>query len=166
MQMTQPTEQDLAHWKQVYQQYRPRLKPNRISGAALYSYLGSRYPLLPLDDPRASRLVTENILSNKVLMRQLPRGCVPEPVCCTIAQTGDGAELYRAQDAIFAGIDILVGIDLISGYFLVEGSSLLWDELYAHRGLNEDDMENVFAVAEYISCLERFGMLERVLTDV
>ena len=64
MQMTQGTEQDLARWKQVYQQYRPRLKPNRISGAMLYAYLESRYPLLPLDDPRANRLVTENILSN------------------------------------------------------------------------------------------------------
>jgi len=164
MQMTQGTEQDLARWKQVYQQYRPRLKPNRISGATLYAYLKSRYPLLPLNDPRANRLVSENILSNKVFARQLPKGCAPEPVCCTIAQTGSGAELYRAQDAVFAGIDILVGIDLISGYFLVEGSSRLWDELYAHRGLNEDDLENTYCVAEYIACLQCFGMLDRVLS--
>lgn len=165
MQMTQATEQDLAHWKQVYQQYRPRLKPNRISGATLYAYLESHYPLLPLDDPRANRLVSENILSNKVFARQLPKGCVPEPICCTIAPTGNGAELYRAQDAVFAGIDILVGIDLISGYFLVEGSSLLWDELYAQRGLNEDDLENAYSVAEYVACLERFGILDRVLSN-
>lgn len=162
MQMTQPTEQDLARWKQAYEAYRPRLKPNRISGAALYQFLESRYPLLPLDDPRANRLVTENILSNKIFARQLPKGCAPEPVCCTIAPTGSGAELYRVQDAVFAGIDILVGIDLISGYFLVEGSSLLWDELYAHRGLNEADLENMYSVAEYIACLQRFGMLEQV----
>jgi len=162
MQTTQATKQDIERWKQIYQQYRPRLKPNRISGATLYAYLESRYPLLPLDDPRANRLVTENILSNKVFARQLPKGCMPEPVCCTIARAGNGTDLYRKQDAVFAETDILVGIDLVSGYFLVEGSSLLWDELYARRGLNEDDLENTYCVAEYIACLQRFGMLDQV----
>jgi len=164
MQTTQATKQDIERWKQIYQQYRPRLKPNRISGATLYAYLESRYPLLPLDDPRANRLVTENILSNKVFARQLPKGCMPEPVCCTIARAGNGTDLYRTQDAVFAETDILVGIDLVSGYFLVEGSSLLWDELYARRGLNEDDLENTYCVAEYIACLQRFGMLDHVLS--
>jgi len=163
MQSKLATEEDLARWKRVYKEYRPRLRPNRTSGAALFAYLESRYPLLPLDDPHANRLVTENILSNKVFATQLPKGCAPEPVCCTILPAGNGADLYRTQDTIFAGIDILVGIDLVSSYFLVEGSSLLWDELYAHRGLNESDLENTYSVAEYIACLTRFGMLEEKL---
>ena len=53
MQTTLATEEDVARWKRIYQEYKPRLKPNRISGAMLYDYLDSRYPLRPLDDQRA-----------------------------------------------------------------------------------------------------------------
>ena len=45
----------------------------------------------------------------------------------------------------------------------MEGSSLLWDELYAYRGLNEPELENYYSVAEYVSCLNRFGLLEETL---
>ncbi|HWQ98115.1 MAG TPA: hypothetical protein VN538_08515 [Clostridia bacterium] len=163
MQTTPPNEQDFARWKQIYAEYRPRLAPNRISGAALYAYLDAHYPLLMPDDPCLGGVVTQNILANESLARQLPQGSQPEPVCAVIEPVGAGLALYRAQDAVFAGCEILVGIDLVSGYFLVEGSSLLWDELYARRGLNEDDLNNVYSVAEYISCLKRFGMLEHAL---
>jgi len=163
MQTTPPTEQDLQHWNEVYAKYRPRLKPNRISGAALCAYLESQYPVLLPENPSAGRVVSENILGNEVFARLLPQGYKPEPVCCIIEPVKSGIALYRSQDAVFECCEIFVGIDLITGYFLVEGSSLLWDELYAHRGLNEEDLENVYSVAEYISCLERFGMLEQVL---
>ena len=29
--------------------------------------------------------------------------------------------------------------------------------------LNEEDLENVYSVAEYVSCLKRFGKLESVI---
>ena len=160
MQTTQATQEDIARWKRVFAEYKPRLKPNRISGAALYAYLESRYPLLMMEDKRADQVVIGNILNNECFASLLPAGEQPEPVCCAIEPVGSGLALYRAQDAVFSGCDIIVGIDLVSGYFLVEGSSLLWDELYAHRGLNEVDLENFYCVAEYIACLIRFGMLE------
>ena len=164
MQTTPVTKEDIAAWHQIYAEFRPKLKPNRISGLALYSYLESRHPILPLDDPRAKQVVSQNILQNECFSRELPPGRAPEPICCTVQRAGKGEQLYRAQDAVFSGCDIFVGIDLTSGYFLVEGSSLLWDELYAHRGLNEADLENVYTVAEYISCLKRFGLLEETLS--
>lgn len=164
MQTTPVTKEDIASWKKIHVEFRPKLKPNRISGLALYSYLESGYPLLPLDDPRAKQVVSQNILQNECFSRELPPGEAPEPICCTILRTGNGESLYRAQDAVFSGCDIFVGIDLASGYFLVEGSSLLWDELYAHRGLNETDLENTYAVAEYIGCLRRFGLLEETVS--
>jgi len=163
MQTTQATQEDIARWKRIYEEYRPRLRPNRISGAALYAYLESRYPLLCMEDTRADQVVTDNILKNACFASLLPEGEQPEPVCCAIEPVGSGLTLYHAQDAVFSGCDIIVGIDLVSGYFLVEGSSLLWDELYAHRGLNESDLENFYSVAEYIACLTRFGMLEEHL---
>lgn len=164
MQTTQATQEDVARWKRVYDEYRPCLRSNRISGAALFAYLESRYPLLYMEDARADQVVIDNILLNECFASQLPSGEQPEPVCCTIEPVGSGLALYRAQDAVFAGCEIIVGIDLVSGYFLVEGSSLLWDELYAHRGLNEADLENCYSVAEYIACLSRFGMLEETLS--
>lgn len=164
MQTTLATEEDVARWKRIYQEYKPRLKPNRISGAMLYDYLDSRYPLRPLDDQRAHQMVTDNILKNECFARQLPAGTLPEPVCCVVEPVGSGEKLYRAQDAVFAGCEIIVGIDLISGYFLVEGSSALWDELYAHRGLNESDLDNFYCVSEYVSCLSKFGLLEETLS--
>ena len=163
MQTTLSTEEDVARWKRIYSEYRPLLKPNRISGAELYDYLDSRYPLLPLEDERANQMVNDNIRHNAFFACQLPAGTLPDPVCCVIEPVGSGGALYRAQDAVFFGCEIIVGIDLVSGYFLVEGSSALWDELTAQRGLNETDLENVYCVAEYISCLSRFGLLEQTL---
>jgi len=122
MQTTRATEEELARWKRVYAEYKPRLKPNRISGAALYAYPESRYPLLLMEDNRADRVVIDNILKNECFANLLPPGEQPEPVCCTIEPVGSGLALYRAQDAVFAGCEIIVGIDLVSGYFLVEGS--------------------------------------------
>ena len=158
-----PTQSDLGDWKRVYAQYRGSLHPNRISGAELYAYLGEHYPLIPLDDPRMDQIVACNILENEVFSRELPQGAEPDPVCCAVAPSGAGEALYSGQDEIFSGCPILVGIDLVSGYFLVEGSSLLWDELYARRGLNENDLANEYVVAEYIACLQRFGLLEETL---
>ena len=163
MQTTPVTKADIARWKQIYAEYQPQLKPNRISGAMLYAYLDSHYPLRPLDDSRAEFTVTQNILQNECFACQLPEGTAPEPVCCVIEPVGSGSALYSAQDAVFAGSEIIVGIDLVTGYFLVEGSSALWDELYVQRGLNQDDLENFYSVAEYIACLTRFGMLEQTL---
>jgi len=163
MQTTQATQEDIARWKRVYEEYRPRLRSNRISGAALFAYLESRYPLLYMEDTRADQVLIDNILKNECFASQLPSGEQPEPVCCAIEPVGTGLALYHAQDAVFSGCDIIVGIDLVSGYFLVEGSSLLWDELYAHRGLNEDDLNNSYSVAEYIACLTRFDLLAETL---
>lgn len=165
MQQTKPTKQDISRWSAISDVYRPRLYPNRISGEALYDYLETHYPLLPIDDTSACQVVSANILENECFASALPEGVSPDPVCCKIAHAGSGETLYQAQEALYGGCDIFVGIDRVTGYYIVEGSSLLWDELYAHRGLNETDLKNDYCVAEYVSCLERFGLLEQVLSD-
>ncbi|MEA4869426.1 MAG: hypothetical protein VB062_02165 [Christensenella sp.] len=159
------TPEDVAQWKQTAERYRGRLLANRISGSELYAYLQSRYPLLPLDDAHANQVVVSNILENDCFASELPPGALPEPVCCIIENKDAGAALYRAQDELFSGCEIFVGIDLVSGFFAVEGSSLLWDELFAHRGLSERDLANSYLVAEYVACLTRFGLLEQTLAN-
>ena len=158
----EPTIEEIAGWKQVFTAYKPRLKPNRKSGEEVLTYLRSRYPLRDLADADADQVVIQNILLNESLARELPPGGASQPVCCLIERVGAGDALYREQDACFAGIEIFVGIDLVTGYFVVEGSSLLWDELYAFRGLNERDLSNCYSVAEYIACLERFDLLDQI----
>jgi len=164
MLMHEPSTEEIATWKQIFAAYRPRLKPNRKSGEALYAYLFSRYSLRPLADANADQVVIQNILQNESLSRELLPDAAPRPVCCIIEPIGAGEALYREQDACFAGIEIFVGIDLETGYFVVEGSSRLWDELYAFRGLNENDLNNYYSVAEYVACLTRFGLLEQTTT--
>jgi hypothetical protein len=164
--LTQPATPELIEsWKRTFAQYKGRLQPNRKSGAELKEYLCSKYPLREETSDSAHSVVIQNFLANKPLADELPPGRQPEPFCAVVLREGTGAALYAAQDEVFSGIPIFVGVDLVSGYFLVEGSSLLWDELFAFHGLNETDLENYYLVAEYVACLERFGMLEQTLSS-
>jgi hypothetical protein len=162
MLMQEPSAEDIATWKQVFNTYAPHLKPNRKSGEKLLTHLRSRYSLRALQDADADQVVTQNILLNESLARELPPGTVPKPICCMVEPVGAGETLYHEQDTCFAGVEIFVGIDLVSGYFVVEGSSRLWDELYAFRGLNENDLANYYSVAQYIACLKRFDLLASI----
>ena len=164
MLMQEPTPGLYAQWRQVWSRYRPRLVPNRKNGAALQEYLLQKYPLLPRRDAAALRVITGNILHNAPHVNRLPTGSRPQPVAYQVENTGAGRQLYDQQDPDFRGTPIFVGLDLTSGFFCVEASSLLWDELYAFRGLDDQDLQNPFSVAEYISCLQRFGQLQQTLT--
>jgi hypothetical protein len=146
----------VAGWKAVFEEHHDRLRPNRKSGQAILNYLRSQYPLEERHDEAALSVVSENVLNNEPFREKLRPGKAPAPIAFTIPHKGSALSLYAQQDALFMGQDILVGIDLESGYFCVEGSSLLWDELYAFRGLDERDIENYYCVAEYIACLARF----------
>jgi hypothetical protein len=81
-------------------------------------------------------------------------------VAFLVEDSAAGKDLYAAQEDVFSGCGIFVGVDLVTGYFHVEGSGLLWDELYAFRGLDAMDIQNYVCVAQYILCLKRFGLLE------
>ena len=163
MLMQEPTSEMVEKWKEVWLEYKDKLKPNRKSGKEVVEYLKSKYLMAELNDDNAKQLVIENLLNNKPLADKLPRGVEPSVVTFVIENKGNGQFLYENQDEIFKGIKVFVGIELRSGYFYVEGSSLLWDELYAFQGLDEKDIQNYFCVVEYIYCLKKFGLLEGVL---
>lgn len=49
----------------------------------------------------------------------------------------------------------LVGIDLSTGEFHIESENIeevmpLHDDLFVYRGLDEEDLKNIFLVAEYV----------------
>jgi hypothetical protein len=95
--------------------------------------------------------------------KKLPAGRTVIPKVYRVLNEGHAQALYLQQDEVFKGRDIILGIDLETGFFHVEGSSLLWDELFAFRGLDAEDLTNFYLVAEYIACLKKFDMLDDVL---
>ena len=157
------TPEMVAAWKAASEQYRPLLCPNRKSGHEIVAYLVGKYPLRELPAESLSEVIADNVLLNDHEARKLPPGQSPEAAGFFLENSGAAGTLYENQDEIFRGKPIIVGVELTSGWFMVEGSSLLWDEIFAFRGMDEDDLTNYFLVAEYVSCLRRFGMLETVL---
>lgn len=158
MLMQAATQEMLEAWKTAWNEYKHRLHPNRKSGAEILAYLSDNYSLTELHHKRALRVVSENVLRNKPMAEKLPAGSAPEPVAFLVQNSGKGKLLFENQDEVFKGSTIFVGIDLTTGYFCVEGSSMLWDELYAFRGLDEKDLQNPYCVAEYRPQAEVIGI--------
>lgn len=52
----------------------------------------------------------------------------------------------------------MVGLEHETAFVMVEGSSDLADELVAFAGLDAADLNNYDLVANYIACLEKFGL--------
>lgn len=150
----------IEDWKRTWGVYREKLRPGRKSGREILEYLRAKYPLTAQNGERAKQVVIGNVLNNAPFSARLPAGVSPEAAAFLVEDKEAGHDLYAHQDAIFKGCPIFVGVELQTGYFCVEGSSLLWDTLCAFRGLDEEDLGNFYSVAEYVSCLKRFGLLE------
>ena len=163
MLMQKATPEMIEMWKEVWNDYKDKLRPNRKSGKEVVEYLKNKYFLEELHDDNAKQVVINNILYNKPYADRLPVGVEPSAVTFIVKNKDNGKFLYKNQDKIFKGNNIFVGVDLETGFFCVEGSSYLWDELYIFRGLDEKDIQNYFCVGEYISCLKKFGLLESIV---
>lgn len=163
MLLQEATPEMVQAWKETFNEYRPLLSPNKKTGPELLAYLQQQYPVTELEDDTIKQVVLANILQNDCHADRLPAGKTPVARGFCIGDFGTGKDLYEHQDAIFKGIPIVVGMELESAFFIVEGSSRLWDELFAFRGLDDEDLTNFYLVAEYISCLEKAGRLDRVL---
>jgi hypothetical protein len=160
MLMQEATQEMFEAWKQTWNKYKGKLVPNRKTGEEIVAYLSSKYLLTEVYDDESLKIVTENILNNEHLAEKIPVGSKLLPIVFFVNNSGKGKTLYENQDEIFKDSKILIGIDLTSGFFCVEGSSMLWDELYSFQGLDEKDIQNPYCVAEYISCLDRFDLLD------
>ncbi len=163
MLMQECTPEMAAEWKSVFNEYKGLLRPNRKKAADLIEYLEGKYQLVELEDERWKQVVADNVLLNGFDAGKLSAGKKVAPKVFRVENTGRARTLYLQQDEIFKGMEIIAGIDMETGFFHIEGSSMLWDELFAFRGLDKDDLSNYYLVAEYIACLKRFDMLEDVL---
>ncbi len=155
----------VRQWKDVAETYRPLLNPNKKTGSEICSYLTGKYSVRELRADSLRDVVEDNIHSNECHARKMPADTIPKVSGFLIDNTGMGKYLYENQDEMFRGNAILAAVELHSAYVLVEGSSLLWDELCAFRGLDEEDLANYYQVAEYVACLKRFDLLDSVLAQ-
>lgn len=56
--------------------------------------------------------------------------------------------------------NVYIGIDLISGEFYIESedmekTALIYNDLFAYRVLDDEDLKNYFLVAQYVSLTKR-----------
>ena len=138
---TKPTPGMIQKWKNIYNEYHDKLKPNRKTGAEINDYFCSGYLTEKFDSPVFLDVVKSNILLNEFNKEKLPQDMTPRIMA------------YKVKGA-------LVGIDLITGFFHVEGEdtdriSEIYDDLFLFRGLDEKDLKNYFLVAQYIQCLNK-----------
>lgn len=154
----------IKNWKAISEEYKAKLRPNRKPASAIIEYLEQKYQLEELSDEEWNEVIIGNVMLNDINKCKLPVGKVPTARVFHLENVKNGKLFYEKQDNIFKGQDIFVGIEMETGFIHVEGSSLLWDELFAFRGLDTDDLKNFYLVAEYITCLKKFDMLDSVLT--
>lgn len=158
------TSEAVEAWKAVYNEYRAKLYPNRKTALELIKYLKQKYPVTEQTEEKLKQVVAGNVIQNECYLNKLPNGKTPVAKVFYVENTGSGKLLYEKQDDEFKGCKIIVGVEIETVFFMVEGSSMLWDELFAFRGLDDDDLNNYYLVAEYVTCLKKFDMLDSVLT--
>ncbi|WP_026396300.1 hypothetical protein [Acetobacterium malicum] len=160
-----PTPALIAHWQSVFKTYQSRLVPNRKSTAEVIAYLSERYPLTAVDTAAALAVVTGNITENRPFAEKCPPGRDLRPVVFRIPRQGSGVRLYEQREALYGDTPIMVGLEHETAFVMVEGSSDLADELVAFAGLDAADLNNYYLVANYIACLEKFGLLAQVISE-
>lgn len=157
MLMQEPTPEMVRTWRETYDTYRPKLNPNNKPIQDVIAYLKQNYPVRERTEQNLLPVIIDNVTLNEYYAHKIPSGKPPLAQVFQIENTGKGKSLYENQDEIFKGCTIIVGFELESGYFMVEGSSRLWDELFVYRGLDEDDLNNYYLVAEYVACIQKSG---------
>jgi hypothetical protein len=162
--MTEITANMIEQWKRIFLEYKTKLHANRKSSVQIVEYIKSKYPLTEIIDEKWKQIVIDDVLENEQFREKLPIDKKPTAIVFSVQNKGTGKVLYEKQDEIFKEHDIFIGIELETGHFHIEGSSELWDELFAFRGLDEKDLDNFYLVAEYITCLRKYDVLDGVIT--
>lgn len=151
-------------WKDIHKEYKDRLLPNRRNALEVIAYLKNKYSVIEIKDEKWREVVIDNAINNICYSSKLPIGKKPHALVFKIPNEKTAQVLYQKKEEL-KDEEIYVGIELETGYIHVEGSSFLYDELFVFRGLDEKDLENYFMVAEYITLLKEFSILEKVILN-
>ena len=136
-----PTEEMIAQWKQVFERYHSALIPNRKSGREVDRYFREKYTHQIFDNAEFREMVALNITENDYFRSKLPKNALPN------------IQSYKTGN-------VFVGIDLSTGEFHIESENIeevisIHDDLFAYRGLDSEDINNFFLVAEYVKLTQK-----------
>jgi hypothetical protein len=163
MLMEEPTPQMVEDWKTTFAKYRSRLKPNKKTATQIIEYLQAKYPLIQNKQEKAIKFVLHNIIANKPFADKIPPGKRLKPLIFSIPNEQRSETLYQKQEEVFKNSTIIIGLELETSCVFIEGSGELADEVAAFQGLDEEDLENFYLVANYIRCLNKYDLLDSVL---
>lgn len=138
-----PTKKLIAKWKVIYRQYKNKLSANCKSENQILDYINSKYTVSNF----------KLFEGNQVY---------------SIERDLKSEELYKKQDEIFKQCEKIIFYftdEPIINFFAVEGSSALWDEILAFRGLSKEEINNYYLVAEYIQCLNHYDPENPILKE-
>ncbi|MEN1761615.1 hypothetical protein [Anoxynatronum sibiricum] len=157
------TQAVIDEWKLIFAEYRLLLHPNKKGVEEVVGYLKQRYRLHEDPSEEAKQVVVNNIVMNEAFSAKVPHGKELIPVVLKVLREENGNQLYEKQEEMFENCPIIIGMEFETGCIFVEGSSALADEITAFQGLDQDDLENYYLVANYIRCLKKRGLLETVV---
>lgn len=163
-------------WMEVYDTYRPKLVPNRKEPKDILDFLKEYYTLRPVQSEYAIEYVKDMaVKDNYILMQNIEEEKLQIEVF-QVEEDGAGKLLYDLQesehkqqmellgkikqgfqDYDFSSQPIIVGVEHESGYIMVEGSQLLYDRIIMERGLDEEELGNVYLVVDYVETMLKHG---------
>lgn len=130
-----PEDRLKEQWAALYTDYRKTLSANRKSGKELEEYFLCKYEAEEYNDEAFVTECKRSIKFNLNFRKKLPEGKEPE------------IHAYKVEN-------VLVGIDIIGGNIHIYSEDIgkmlsVYDDLFVYRGLDAEDLENPFTVAEY-----------------
>lgn len=156
-----PTDEQFSNWLKIWQEYAPKLKPNRRTGIEVVRFIKKKYKTEEIKDVMAAQEFAGCIFRNGSQREKLPEDTEPNPVILKILNEGPGVDLYENKDEIFSEVkDITVIVDISSGCYVVEGSSKLWDELCVYQGVDKYDLDNPVTTGVYVELMKKAGKMQ------
>lgn len=133
------TNEQLHRWKQIWNEKKDSMQPNRISGAQLYAYFQKKYVPMVCESRAFAYAVSQNLAARY----GEEAAQAAQIVCCAV----DG--------------DIFVAIDLETGYFQVECETIekcipIYDDLFLKRGLDSSDLQNYVLTGQYFDMIRNW----------
>lgn len=130
-----PEDRLKEQWAALYADYRKTLSANRKSGKELEEYFLCKYEAEEYNDEAFVTECKRSIKFNPNFRKKLPERKEPE------------IHAYKVEN-------VLVGIDIIGGNIHIYSEDVgkmlsVYDDLFVYRGLDAEDLENPFTVAEY-----------------
>lgn len=149
----------IEYFKNIYNEYKDKLKPNKKSFMETINYLNNKYKLIELKDNKYKEVILNNIYLNVFYRDKIKSKRNINARIFTILNEGNGKYLYDHQQEVFKGYPIIVGLEEETSFLFVEGSKELLEELTIFQGLDEKDLENYYIVASYVLTLKKHNIL-------